>query len=121
MAGSIKRAAEMIVGPQKGLAAVDIAPKDGPKQIQQRIRDKMKDVNENEGVIVLIDIPGGTPCNSSVPLLSDKVQIITGFNMPLLLKILMVRKTENNLKELCERATTYGREHISTWECWSTP
>ena len=109
----------MIVGPQTAFASVDIAPKEGPKQIQEKIKNTISEVAENDGVIVLVDIPGGTPCNLSVPLRSDKVEIITGFNMPLLLKILMTRKTENDLQEISEKATAYGKEQISTWDSWS--
>jgi PTS system mannose-specific IIA component len=51
------------------------------------------EVNDGDGVVILTDILGGTPTNVSLPLLEkEKVEIMTGVNMPMLLTLSSCRK-----------------------------
>ncbi len=60
------------------------------------------------------DLFGGTPTNISCALLKDakKIEIITGFNLPVLIKALLTREEESDLASLASIASEYGRRHI---------
>jgi PTS system mannose-specific IIA component len=45
-------------------------------------------------VLILTDMFGGTPTNVSLPFLSPKVEIVTGVNLPMLIKLTSLREGE---------------------------
>lgn len=118
LAGSMCRSVEMIIGPQPCFTAVNIDAGDGLKQVKRKLTKCINDMNESDGVIVFTDIPGGTPCNSTVPLMTDNVEMVTGFNVPCLIKILMTRKQITDVKELSEFAVKYGKRNIYNGQMW---
>ncbi len=64
-------------------------------------------------MIILTDLFGGTPSNLSISFLEDdKVEVITGVNLPMMIKIANIRE-EMSLEELAQYIRSYGRENIS--------
>jgi len=60
----------------------------------------------------LTDMFGGTPCNLCFSLLEEKqVEVLTGMNLPMILKILSSREN-SSLTELARIAMDCGRENI---------
>jgi PTS system mannose-specific IIA component len=60
-------------------------------------------MESGDGVIILTDMFGGTPSNISLSLLQPgKVDVLTGVNLPMLLRILGMRDQE--LSELAQNA-----------------
>ena len=69
LADELRLAMEHVVGPQRAVATVCIGPDDDMEQRRQDIRDSVAAVDQGDGVVVLTDIMGGTPCNVPLPLL----------------------------------------------------
>lgn len=98
-------AAEMIMGEQENLVGIGLQPEEGPEQLKQTMKKEVKNLDEGEGVLVLVDLYGGTPGNSAAYLLEmdNKIEVLTGINLPLFLEFLNLRNSQS-LKELVDSA-----------------
>lgn len=85
-------AAEMILGEVDNVSAVSVDVTQEPEAIQETIREAIKSVDQDDGVFILTDLFGGTPANVSLSFLEpNRVEIITGINLPLVIKLLKDR------------------------------
>ena len=113
LAREFLNALELIVGKVEGMAAVSIEPTDEVERIRSEISGAVKKVDTDEGVLILTDMFGGTPSNISFSFLEDKkVEVITGVNLPMLIKLATYREGKS-LEELASFIKTYGQKNIS--------
>jgi PTS system mannose-specific IIA component len=84
---------------------------DDMSDIQKTISSAISKVDQGNGVLILTDMFGGTPSNISLSFLSDKVEIITGVNLPMLIKIVNVGD-RYSLKELAQMIHEQGKKSI---------
>lgn len=84
---------------------------DDMSDIQKTISSAISKVDQGNGVLILTDMFGGTPSNISLSFLSDKVEIITGVNLPMLIKIVNVGD-RYTLKELAQMIHEQGKKSI---------
>ena len=106
-------ALEHVVGPQEHISAVCIGPDDDMERRRTDILDNIKQVETGKGVILLTDMFGGTPSNLAISVMDKaNVEIIAGVNLPMLIKLASVRKTEP-LDEAIESAQQAGRKYIN--------
>ncbi len=110
LADALLETAQMIVGDFPQAQAVSVQPGDGPVDILDRLKRAVKAVDSGEGVIVLCDMFGGTPSNLALSLLSERIEVITGINLPMLLKIYSHRT--GPLPEVAGSIRTHGRDNI---------
>jgi PTS system mannose-specific IIA component len=88
LAIELVNAAEMIVGEIHGIAAVSLGWHDDVDTATTMIRNALDRVRTPEGVLILTDMFGGTPTNiASTFLAQQNVEIITGVNLPMLIKL----------------------------------
>jgi len=93
LADGFVSAAEMILGEVDNVSAVSVDVTQEPEAIQDTIREAIKSVDQNDGVFILTDLFGGTPANVSLSFLEpNRVEIITGINLPLVIKLLKDRE-----------------------------
>ena len=112
LADALILSAQSLVGPLDRVEAVSVWPEDGEKRVETKIHEKVAEVNDGDGVVILTDILGGTPTNVSLPLLEkEKVEIVTGVNMPMLLTLSSYR-SGRSLKEVGEMLKKSGRRSI---------
>ncbi|MBN2803929.1 MAG: PTS mannose transporter subunit IIC [Deltaproteobacteria bacterium] len=111
MGTGIKSAAELIIGPQENFLAIGINPEEGLDDLKKKLKKAIRTIG-GDGVLILTDIPGGTPFNVSAMLMNDKIKMISGFNLPLLIKILMERHIHSDIKKLTHGAAQYAAEHV---------
>jgi PTS system mannose-specific IIA component len=72
----------------------------------------MKAVDQKAGVLILTDMFGGTPSNLSYSFLEEgRVEVISGVNLPILIKAITAR-TETDLGKLATSLETYGKTTI---------
>ena len=78
----------------------------------------MKRVDSGEGILILTDMFGGTPSNISLSFLEEgKVEVVTGVNLPMLIKLVTYRQ-DKTLSDLANFIANYGRkEHIPCYRC----
>ena len=93
MANGMLNTAEMFFG-EAGLqqvVTVSLFPEDSPEDFDVKLADAIKKVDDGNGVVVLADLLGGTPCNRCIYVVSENVQVITGMNLPILMELLGLR------------------------------
>jgi PTS system mannose-specific IIA component len=89
LAEELVNAARAIVGEIPGIVAVSIGWSDDMAVAHEAIE---RAVAEAGGpTLLLTDMFGGTPTNLSLPFLSDTVEIVTGVNLPMLIKLTSLR------------------------------
>ncbi len=88
LATELVNAAEMIVGDLPKFAAVSIGWHDEVNDARDDIAQAIERVRGEEGVLLLTDMFGGTPSNLGLTFLeADRVEVITGVNLPMLIKL----------------------------------
>ncbi|MBQ6335094.1 MAG: PTS sugar transporter subunit IIA [Erysipelotrichaceae bacterium] len=75
---------------------------DSPEGFDEALTAKIKEVDTGEGVILIADLFGGTPCNRAMmQLLNPNVDLIAGMNLAIVLQLLGNRLSDNyDMKEL---------------------
>ena len=103
---------EHVVGPQKQIAAVCMAPDDDMEAKRKEILQRVKDVDSGKGVLLLTDMFGGTPSNLAISITQNKkIESLAGINLPMLIKLASVRQTET-LQQLALSGQEAGRKYI---------
>jgi mannose PTS system EIIA component len=93
LAAELVNAARTIVGEIPRIAAVSIGWSDDMTAAREAIEHALAEVGA-EGALVLTDMFGGTPTNVTLPFLSPQVEIVTGVNLPMLIKLIGLREGE---------------------------
>ena len=93
LAGELVNATRTIVGDIPAIAAVSIGWTDDMNSAREAIERALAEVGGGD-VLILTDMFGGTPTNVSLPFLSPKVEIVTGVNLPMLIKLTTLREGE---------------------------
>jgi mannose PTS system EIIA component len=111
-ADAVLKTAELIVGKIEGSRALSLDPKKDVEVLRTEIKDALKEVNSGEGVIILTDMFGGTPSNLAMSFLSADVEVVSGVNLPMLIRMTMEREGKD-LKTLAIKAKESGRDNIN--------
>ena len=110
-AKSIKQVAEHVVGPLPEVLCFSVFPEDDVDLKRKEIQAAIKKVDKKSGVVLLTDMFGGTPSNLAISLMKEgKVEVISGMNLPMLIKLLRMRKKP--LLEAVQSAAESGRHYI---------
>ncbi|MEM1139985.1 MAG: PTS sugar transporter subunit IIA [Pseudomonadota bacterium] len=106
-------ATEHVVGPQEGTRAICIGPDDDMERRREEIVGAAKSVDTGSGVVLLTDMFGGTPSNIAISIMdTGDVEVIAGVNLPMLIKLVEVRK-DASLAEAVREAQEAGRKYIA--------
>ncbi len=113
LARELLDAAEHIVGRTEGIRAVSMGWDDEVADARQEIQAAIKDVDSGDGVLIFTDMFGGTPTNVSLAFLEqDKVEIITGVNLPMIIKLTSVQGGEGSLLEVAQELRERGQNSV---------
>lgn len=93
------------------IVPISVGWNDDMADVQKNITSSVAKVDQGQGVLILTDMFGGTPSNISLSFLSDKIEIITGVNLPMLIKIVNVGD-RFDLKELAQVIFDQGKKSI---------
>ncbi len=108
LAAELVNATETIVGDLPGFAAVSIGWHEDTEDARDDIAQAIGRVDQGQGVLILTDMFGGTPCNLAMTFLAaEKVEVITGVNVPMLIKLTGMRQQADLLavaREIREHA-----------------
>jgi PTS system mannose-specific IIA component len=106
------KALSSIVGPQEQVATITIGLHDDMIVCRDQILSAIKTVNNGQGVILLVDMFGGTPSNLAIASMPQgNAVVLAGVNLPMLIKLAMVRGTMS-LLDAAREAETAGRKYI---------
>ena len=112
LANELVNAAEMIVGDLPHFAAVSIGWHDEVNDARVDIERAIERVRGEDGVLVLTDMFGGTPSNLGMTFLeTNRVEVITGVNLPMLIKLASIKRS-SDLNAVAREMREHGRNAI---------
>lgn len=113
LAAEFLRASEMIIGPLQQARAVCVCREDSVEAIERALAAAIGEVGA-EGTLIMTDMFGGTPSNVSFAFLgSSRVEVLTGVNLPMVLKFFHCREGLS-LAELTGKLKVYGQQGIKS-------
>lgn len=94
------------------LEVQEVAPNADPEQMLRAAAANARELDRGDGVLVLSDLYGATPCNIAqrLPDLGVRMHCVSGLNLPMLLRVL--NYPEQSLDELAQTAASGGRGGI---------
>jgi PTS system mannose-specific IIA component len=111
LATELLAAAEMIIGAIPQVAAISIGWQDEVEAAHDEVERAVSRVSQGAGVLLLTDMFGGTPTNIASMFLSDEVEVVTGVNLPMVIK-LATQQGGQTLQEIARLVRDQGREAI---------
>jgi PTS system mannose-specific IIA component len=112
VATELLAAAETVVGDLSHIVAVSIGWHDDVEAAKNEIERAINNVSQGSGVIVLTDMFGGTPTNISAMFVKKgEVEIVTGVNLPMVIKLASNAK-QVSLAELAQEIEDQGKQSI---------
>jgi PTS system mannose-specific IIA component len=113
LAAELVNAAEAIVGDLPRFAAVSIGWHDDTDDAREEIRQAIARLQDGSGVLVLTDMFGGTPTNLGLSFVEpDRVEVVTGVNLPMLIKLASLRPAQPELLAVARELRETGRSAI---------
>lgn len=93
------------------LSCLAIQPHDDPGSTITQARKLLADLDQGEGVLIITDICGATPCNIASQLtIPGKVACLAGINLSMLLRILSYRNEP--LDSVINKALDGGKKGV---------
>jgi len=112
LAEELLNALTIIIGEAVNIEAISIGWYDDVEESKKKINQSLKRVSQKNGVVIFTDMFGGTASNLSFSFLKDnQVEIITGVNLPMLIKFVSLQRS-NNLKEVAKKVVEQGKKNI---------
>jgi PTS system mannose-specific IIA component len=112
LATELLNAAEMIVGDLPRFAAVSIGWHDDVTDAREDIAQAIERVRGDAGVLLLTDMFGGTPSNLAMTFIeANQIEVITGVNLPMLIKLASLRNS-SDLLAVAKEMREHGRNAI---------
>lgn len=114
-APGMMRAVEMIAGDQKYFKVIAFEEGEELEVFDMKFQQAIEELLEHtSGVLVFSDLLGGTPFRSSMLTASqyEKVEVLTGSNLPMLIEIGLLREFEDDVQALAKLAVETGRQGI---------
>jgi PTS system mannose-specific IIA component len=107
-------AAEFIIGSRpEALESVSIDLNENAEKLRNKISQGIKNVNRQEGVLILTDMFGGTPSNLSYSFLEEgRIEVLSGVNLPIMIQAASMRE-KKKLDELAANLESFGKKSIS--------
>ncbi len=118
LANELLHAARQIESTTVGvIEAVPLEWTDSVDEAREKIRMALQRIGEsmgeNNGVIIFTDMFGGTPSNISLSFLEkNRVEIITGVNLPMVVKFAMLQQDGKDLTALAHVISERGAKSI---------
>ena len=113
LALELKSAMEHIIGSQADIEIFCINPDDDIDIQKNNIQNTIREINKGNGIIILTDMFGGTPSNLALGFLEPgKIEVLSGVNLPMLIKIGQLRDN-TNLLEVVKEGKIAAQKYIS--------
>jgi PTS system mannose-specific IIA component len=114
LARELVKSVQAISGKQSNLYSIEQDLNDSLEEMKLRIETALKDIDNKDGVLLLVDMFGGTPCNASAHhICTDlKVEIISGVNLPMIISAVIFSQTDISLSELANKVLDRGQKSI---------
>lgn len=112
LAGALLESTTLILGAQPDVVTVALEPSQSLEELHMRMGEAIAQAEQGDGVLVLLDLYGGTPSNATaLHFQTARIEAVTGVNLPMLLEVLLGR-AERDLPALAALAEEMGRQGI---------
>lgn len=112
LAEELLNALTIILGEALNIEPISIGWYDDVEDSKKKISQSLWKVDQKNGIVIFTDMFGGTPSNLSFSFLKDnQVEIITGVNLPMLIKFVSLQRS-NNLKDVAKKVVDQGKKNI---------
>ncbi len=102
-----------IMGKTEGIIHFNILRTQSIVKAKESFKKLMENKLKEGGVLIMTDMLGGTPTNIALPFLkNDSVEIVTGLNLPMLIKAVSKKNKIKNLRELARIVEKTGGQSI---------
>jgi len=112
LAFELVRALERIVGAVEGVRPLSLGWDDDMPSARRAVEEAIAEVDPGGGVLILTDMFGGTATNVTLSFLRDGIEILTGVNLPMLVKFANLRD-KCSLQEAAARIKEQGQRSIA--------
>ena len=111
LAEELIRTAEAVVGPLPQVRPVAVVASD--PEVRHRVAEAIRAVDGGEGVLLLTDLLGGSPTQLCLSFLSERqVEVVTGVNLPMLLKLGVLRGSGKPIVQVAHDLAEAGQKAI---------
>jgi PTS system mannose-specific IIA component len=111
LAEEMLRTAEAVVGKLEQVLPVSIVATE--PDVRGSLKQAIQRVDGGEGVLLLTDLLGGSPTNLCLSFLNERrVEVVTGANLPMLLKLASARTSGKPIEEVAQILVEAGRQSI---------
>ncbi|NOZ85444.1 MAG: PTS sugar transporter subunit IIA [Deltaproteobacteria bacterium] len=112
LASSLLDTVAEVGGPLDAAVALEVSSGDDPATLAGKLARAMDIVDSGDGVLVFVDLLGGTPWNTSISFMNSRnMDVLAGLNLPILIKCVLERKAKDPHK-LARLLLEYGRDHL---------
>jgi PTS system mannose-specific IIA component len=113
LAHELLKAAQQIEADVSGIQAVPLEWSDSVDEAREKIRVAVESLAAKQGIIIFTDMFGGTPSNISLSFLEQgRVEIVTGVNLPMIVKFAMVKEEAKDVATLAHIISEKGSKAI---------
>ncbi len=105
--------AAAVCGPLEQARAVSLSSARSMEAARADLAGAIEAVEGGQGVLVLTDMFGGTPSNLALTFLDARIEVVTGVNLPMLLKLSTARSEGATLAATAELLCAYGQKNIT--------
>ncbi|AQY50235.1 PTS system mannost-specific transporter subunits IIAB [Listeria weihenstephanensis FSL R9-0317] len=114
-AEGILQSGTMIFGEQENVKAITLMPSEGPDDVKAKMQEAIASFDNQDEVLFLVDLWGGTPFNQANGLFEDhkdKWAIVAGLNLPMLIEAFSSRFTMNSAHEIAASIMGPAKEGV---------
>ena len=113
LAYELLKAAKQIEADVSGIEAVPLEWNDTVDEAREKIAAALEKLGPDRGVIIFTDMFGGTPSNISLSFLDhNRVEIVTGVNLPMIVKFAMMKEEPKDVTTLAHVISEKGSKAI---------
>jgi PTS system mannose-specific IIA component len=113
LAEELIRTAEGVCGKLEQCRPVSLAASSAMEVARAELAEAIRAVDSGDGVLVLTDMFGGSPANLALTFLDEKIEVVTGVNLPMLVKLSTCRAEGAALRDTAEMLSGYGQKNIT--------
>jgi PTS system mannose-specific IIA component len=113
LAEELIRTAQGVCGELVQCRAVSVGAASGMEDARAQLAEAIRAVDTGDGVLVLTDMFGGSPANLALTFLDDRIEVVTGVNLPMLMKLSTCRTEGSALRDTAQMLTGYAQKNIT--------
>lgn len=122
MSDGIVDAAELIIGGTDDIETLNLYQGDDIQDLNKQMLEAIKKVDQNDGVIIFTDLFGASPYNQATLAIHslpedqrEKITVITGVNLPMLLEAINQRLMNASIDDAVEAIVNTAGQSVVTW------